>query len=507
MGDSMAKTIWTPSMTRYFIELLKEQVRLGPRGKNMTDSALRKQVWAHITALFRQKFGVQYHTDVLKNRFKTLGRKYDAITTLLNNGFLWDRTRHMVVAAHDNMWNTYIKANPDAKSYRTNSTPFYDDLCVIYGGSPVEQKFRDEEYMEDDFLIESPAIKRDPAYDVEDSSHADDEAVWKISSEEEEAVWKISTEEEEEEGAEIGFCEVENLVHSSEMPNKQNEKVLSDQGAFATEGSPKVELTRHRVSWTPSKDRYFIDLMKDHILQGNKIGRTFTKDVWMHMIALFSEKFGAQYDKDALYNRFKTLRKQYLCVRGLLAHGGFEWDKTLQMVEADAHVWDDYVKAHPDARQFRVRSVPYYNDLCIIYGDTYISGRNNNLGGDPVHNVQEDSSYLNGDILDQHKKRPLKSPIGSGYSNKLKNTNQIMIDAIQEMRSAVTLLAEMTEETSDYVSTETWMAALHALPDIDEELFLDACDFLEVDAKRAKMFVLLDGSLQKKWLLRKLRSS
>ncbi|RZC76672.1 hypothetical protein C5167_000779 [Papaver somniferum] len=501
MGDNIAKTIWTPSMTRYFIELLKQQaLRGGPRGKKkMTGSALRKQVWAHITALFRLKFGVQYHTDVLKNRFRTLGRKYDAITTLLNNGFLWDTTRHMVVAAHDNMWNTYIKAHPDARSYRTNSTPFYDDLCVIFGGAPVEEKFRDEEYMEDDFLIESPAIERDPAYDVKDSSHAGDEAIWKISTEEEEA------------GAEIGFCKAENMVHSSEMPNKQSEKVLSDQGAFANEGSSKVELTRceyrTRVSWTPSKDRYFIDLMKDHILQGNKIGRTFTKDVWMHMIALFGENFGAQYDKNALYNRFKTLRKQYLCVKGLLGHGRFEWDKTLHMVKADAHVWDDYVKAHPDARQYRVRSVPYYKDLCIIYGDTYISGRNNNLGGDPVHKVQEDSSYLNGDILNQHKKGLLKSPLGSGYSNKLKNTDQSMIDAIQEMRSAVTLLAEKTEETSDYVSTETWMAALRALPDIDEELLLDACDFLEVDAKRAKAFVLLDVSLQKKWLLRKLRSS
>ncbi|KAI3861340.1 hypothetical protein MKW92_022514 [Papaver armeniacum] len=489
MGDYIAKTIWTPSMTRYFIELLKEQVLRGPRRNNMTDSALRKQVWAHITALFRQKFGVQYHTDVLKNRFRTLGKKYDAITTLLNNGFLWDSTRHMVVAAHDNMWPTYIKAHPDARSYRTNSTPFYDDLCVIFGSSPVEEKLRDEEYMADDFLIgtleESPAIERDPAYDIQDSSHADEEA----------AVWQIS--KEEEEGAEIGFCEVENMVHSLEMPNNQNEKVLSDQGAFATEGSSKAVLTgceyRSRVSWTPSKDRYFIDLMKDQILHGNKIGRTFTKDVWMHMIALFSEKIGAQYDKDALYNRFKTLRKQYLCVKGLLGHGGFEWDKTLHMVKADAHVWDDYVKAHPDARQYRVRSVPYYKDLCMIYGDTYISGRNNNLGGDPVHNVQEDSSYLNGDILNQH--------------NKLKNTDQSMIDAIQEMRSAVTLLVEKTEETSDSVSTETWMAALRALPDIDEELFFDACDFLEVDAKRAKTFVLLDGSLQKKWLLRKLRSS
>ncbi|XP_026428227.1 uncharacterized protein LOC113324106 [Papaver somniferum] len=297
-----------------------------------------------------------------------------------------------------------------------------------------------------------------------------------------------------------------------------------------------------RTIWTPSMTRYFIELLKEQVLRGPRGKKKMSdsalrKQVWAHITSkiwgsvFFSTmdfygtepdiwwlllmiicgihtlrivKSRAQYDKDAFYNRFKTLSKQYLCLRGLLGHGGLDWDKTLHMVKADAHVWDDYVKAHPDARQYRVRPVPHYEDLCIIYD---ISERNNNLGLDPVDNVQEDSSYLNSDILNQHNKRLLKSPIGSGYSNKLKNKDQSMIDAIQEMRSAVTLLAEKTGEMSDYVSTETWMAALGALPDTDEELFFDACDFLEVDAKRAKTFVLLDGSLQKKWLLRKLGSS
>ncbi|KAI3976228.1 hypothetical protein MKX01_019174 [Papaver californicum] len=496
------RTTWTPSMNRYFLDLVLEQVRRG----NMTNQALRKQVWAHMTALFNEKFGFQYDKDILKNRFKSLRRKYNEITTLLNNGFQWDQTMQMVVA-DDEMWDTYVKAHPDARSYRTKITPFYDDLRMIYGGSPIDDKVtdmgHDEEDMEDDSSSgmsgETPlAAERDPAYDVENSSHADEEGVLQRST---------------EEGTEIAFCEVENMDHSSETSNKQNEKLFPGQGAFAAEGSSNVVLTgdayRSRVSWTPPMDRYFIDLMKDNVHQGNKIGRTFSKEAWMKMIALFSDKFGAQYDKDVLYNRFKTLRKQYVCIRSLLAHGGFEWDKTLQMVKADVHVWDDYVKAHPDVRQYRVRPVPYYKDLCIIYGDSNINGRNSNLNisGDSVENVLEVSSYLNGDILNQHNKRLLKSPIGSGYSKKLKNTDQSMIDAILEMASAVTSLAEKSQETSDSVSIETWMAALRAVPDIDEELFLDACDFLEVDAKRAKSFVLLEESLRKKWLVRKLRSS
>ncbi|KAI3858803.1 hypothetical protein MKX03_022376 [Papaver bracteatum] len=340
----------------------------------------------------------------LKNCFNSLKRKYKEITTPLNNGFQWDRARYLVVADDDNVWNTYIKAHPSARSYRTNSTPLYDDLCVIYGGSPVDDKLNDtgQEEMEDDFSVEilggNPATEKDTDDGIENCSHDEEEAVRleeeKVEEEEEEyPPFLVRMSREIPATEEDTDDDIENLEEScsSKMFKSQNEDLLSIQGGSTNEGS-------------------------EH---------------WTHMIEKLSQKFGPQCDKDALYNRFKTLRKHHSCVLSILCHDGFEWDETLQMVKADVHVW-----AYPHNKQYRVSPVPFYQDLCIIFGDTYITGRNNNLGGDPVHNLQEDSTYLNSDIPNQHNKRILKSPLDSGYSEKLKNTDQSVIDVSHEMGSA-----------------------------------------------------------------------
>lgn len=78
-----------------------------------------------------------------------------------------------------------------------------------------------------------------------------------------------------------------------------------------------------------------------------------------------------------------------------------------------------------------------------------------------------------------------------------------MGDAVIEMAAAVSSLTKKKKEENS-VSIENVIGILQAIPDIDDDLLLDACDFLE-DEKRARMFLALDSTLRKKWLIRKLR--
>lgn len=103
---------------------------------------------------------------------------------------------------------------------------------------------------------------------------------------------------------------------------------------------------RSRTYWTPTMERYFIDLMLEQMHIGTRIGHTFNKQAWTDMLTVFNAKFGSQYDKDVLKSRYTNLWKQFNDVKNLLSQNGFSWDETRQMVVADDYLWDSYIKVH-----------------------------------------------------------------------------------------------------------------------------------------------------------------
>lgn len=101
---------------------------------------------------------------------------------------------------------------------------------------------------------------------------------------------------------------------------------------------------RSRTYWTPTMERYFIDLMLEQLHRGNRMGHTFNKQAWTDMLTMFNTKFGSQYDKDVLKSRYTNLWKQFNDVNNLLHQSGFSWDESRQMVVADDFSWNSYIK-------------------------------------------------------------------------------------------------------------------------------------------------------------------
>ncbi|KAL3818312.1 hypothetical protein ACJIZ3_004217 [Penstemon smallii] len=461
---------WTPTMDRYFVEIMVEQVHNGYKNNTI----FRTIAWRNMVVLFNKKFGLSVEMDFLKNRIKKLRLKYHTLKSLLDHeGFVWDDTRQMV-KADDLVWDEYIKAHPEARSYRTTTVPDYANLSFVFGNENAKARGS--------------------------VSHSVDLANEILQG-------RVGEESKATESPNISAAHGDQCVSSQSM-----------------DGLDKNNLTpqRPKTTWSPPMDRYFIELMLEHTNQGNTTSTSFSKEAWASMVEFFNSKFGLQADKEILRSRFRRLRKQYNATRDLLNYDGFQWDETRKMVFAEDSVWDKYLKEHPKARAFRNKRLPDYPDFCVIYGNSIADYRQSfsdqqtdmqetsekevPLLEGPTDDILESSSHSSGglDTSNQFRKRPLAEPSNSNSRKAQKSTDENMADALRQMASAVTSLANGKKEKENSISCDEVVKALKNVPDIDEDLFLDACDLLE-DEQKAKMFMALDVSIRKKWLIRKLR--
>ncbi|EOY11394.1 Uncharacterized protein TCM_026587 isoform 1 [Theobroma cacao] len=264
-----------------------------------------------------------------------------------------------------------------------------------------------------------------------------------------------------------------------------------------------------RTDWIPSMDRYFIDLMLEHVRQGSMVDKKFNNLAWGDMVAKFSAEYGHQCDKDVLKSRFMNLRKRFNDMKNLLDHDGFAWDDMRQMIIADDNLWATYLKEHPDARSYRNRTLPSYNDLFLIYGNASINGwhlETENYAGEEEGESPTSSSptRIHGtefELPDQRKRQKTDASSISA-SRKAQRPNQELLHAFDER--PIMVKSSFKNEDQFYGSIESIVDALQAIPGMDDVLFLDASKLLE-DEKNAQKFVAMDVNQRRRWLLRKLR--
>lgn len=175
---------------------------------------------------------------------------------------------------------------------------------------------------------------------------------------------------------------------------------------------------------------------------------------------------------------------------------------------------NNILQEHPDALLYKDKFLGYYTDLCKIFGNVLDRGVNGLCTGETDNeNVEikmdgnEHLLLTSKDIqISQQRKRPGEMiSLDTGPTKKVHRTENDVQKALSEMAGVVTRLVNMKQNHNNYKAVEGAIDALQAIPDIDDELMLDACDLLE-DERKAKTFLALDATLRKKWLLRKLRS-
>ncbi|KAL5726819.1 hypothetical protein ACHQM5_000071 [Ranunculus cassubicifolius] len=120
------------------------------------------------------------------------------------------------------------------------------------------------------------------------------------------------------------------------------------------------------------------------------------------MLKFFRGKFGVGFTIDILKNHYRAGKKAHAAIKTLLVESGFGWDEEKEMVCVDdEQVWDDYIKAHPDFKVWRTKSMAGYDQVCIIFGDGGATGKFSRAFEDTELKSGKDNTKRMGKVTDE----------------------------------------------------------------------------------------------------------
>ncbi|KAJ7960504.1 L10-interacting MYB domain-containing protein [Quillaja saponaria] len=442
---------WTNEMDSCLSRSLAEQVKLG--NKNRLVNKLKPVAYEAAVTSINEIFQLDITKYHVRNHLKTWKKQYDILRELLDEtGFQWDKKERMVVA-NNIVWNEYIKINPDARLLKGRVIKNYDQLCIIFGDDDLPESSRDGAGTNLDLITDDEAVDAQEAY-----SRGCDNAKEKVKY----------------------------------------------------------------LVWTDEMDRCLTELLVKQVMLGNKLEKNFKHSAFVSAAKILSEKFVLDITKENIRNRLITWKKKYGLVKELLSHGGFEWDEKRKMVVANDSEWNEYIERHPDARHLRARCIENYDELAIIVGNEQTSG---NLSGtlrlDVNHtSIHEQHAETPAQMLDDEERshdnasdgmqassqqtRARPSSSHSKQPLKRKRTSENMLEMMSAMAADIGRIADALIDSQKTVSLNEVFEMVQNIPGFDDDLIIEACEFLSFDEKRALMFMKLDERLRKKWLLKRL---
>ncbi|KAG5010982.1 hypothetical protein JHK87_019497 [Glycine soja] len=106
------------------------------------------------------------------------------------------------------------------------------------------------------------------------------------------------------------------------------------------------------------------DVLRDQINLGNKGDGNWKAIAYSTVAQILSKRFGVHLMADNVKNRFKLWRTWYGIVSDILSQSEFDWDSTKYMITVENQIaWNEYVKSHEEAKRFRFKVIPNWDDI------------------------------------------------------------------------------------------------------------------------------------------------
>ncbi|KAK6936898.1 Myb/SANT-like domain [Dillenia turbinata] len=447
---------WTAEMDSCLSKILVEQVRLGNKSKS--DKELKPAAYVAAVAGLNERFQQEFTRDNVIYWIKTWKKLYSVMRELLtHSGFCWDGTQKMI--------------NADAGLLQGRVIQNIDDLGILF----------------------------------------DNDNVSEISANHDEAEKHMSTNNEDE----------DYVSHNRSNNVKERGKC---------------------IIWTHEMDFFLTQTLVEQVKMGNKVDKILKPAAYTAAVRALNENFGLDMNKVHIKSRLKTWKKLYALVKELLAHNGFEWDEKQKMVVATASSWNDYIKSHPDAKRLRAKSIPNYDGLRIIIDNekggpasprksakVYVNSTtktkarecvqaciqttpdnekayHDGTRGSALQTSTRSKAYHDGTRGSAPRTSTRSSfPSWPKQASRKRHAAEAILEVLSTMSANIGRIADALTENNHCL--DELFEMVQKIPGFDDDLIIEACEYLSSDEKRARMFLNLDDRLRKMWLLKRLRSN
>ncbi|KAJ9561781.1 hypothetical protein OSB04_006941 [Centaurea solstitialis] len=185
-----------------------------------------------------------------------------------------------------------------------------------------------------------------------------------------------------------------------------------------------------------------------------------------------------------LKSRMKTWKTHFSIVYDMVHTSGFGWDEEKNCVVAEDSVWDEYVKSHKGAANFRGKPFPFYDKLCTIFGKDRATGNKaiDLRDEDEVMEETQKSSPLDDFGFDEEPAEgacrsdaPTSSVTSKRKRRKSVDGDEIYRESCKEMKEVLAKFGEIVGEGLNKQSLEARKQVLEA-----REIFEKVSDELKV---------------------------
>ncbi|XP_058727233.1 uncharacterized protein LOC131611885 isoform X2 [Vicia villosa] len=270
----------------------------------------------------------------------------------------------------------------------------------------------------------------------------------------------------------------------------------------------KKDDVRGYFTWNLDMERVLAEALRDQRSLGRQSDGAWKTVAYNAAADVLSTRFNVLVTGENVKNRIKLWRGWYGIISDILSQSGFDWDGTKCMINVeDENAWTEYVKSHEEAKRFRFKVIPNWNDIVDICAKDRANGVQveHAFDADDVMSKEvvedEEGSTVHIDLEEPSSATKKKMQHTRAYKGRDKEG---MISSIREVAESLKDFVQVSKKRMEGNAQEVVQEVLNEMEmiaDCDDALRYGAINWLTENPNKIAILKALPLWEKKKFLL------